>query len=107
MHFQDRTNAAPAQAPAVRPTARCAYWVRGLPGPQKRGIGGTLIVVGIAPGDRGHPPAGAHRFSQRSFLAEDGRSRFVVSPVPNCERPGTPGITSYMMWYYMRYETRG
>jgi len=23
--------------------------------------------------------AGAHRFSQRSFLAEDGRSRFVVS----------------------------
>jgi hypothetical protein len=27
-----------------------------LPGPQKRGTGGTLIVVGIAPGDRGHPP---------------------------------------------------
>jgi hypothetical protein len=27
--------------------------------------------------------AGAHRFSQRSFLAEDGRSRFVVSKVSN------------------------
>ena len=27
-----------------------------LPGPQKRGTGGTLIVVGIAPGDWGHPP---------------------------------------------------
>jgi len=34
--------------------------------------------------------AGAHRFSQRSFLAEDGRSRFVVSPVPKSEGPGPP-----------------
>jgi hypothetical protein len=37
----------------------------------------TLIVVGIAPGDRGHPP-------------EDERSRFVVSPVPKSEGPGAP-----------------
>jgi hypothetical protein len=36
--------------------------------------------------------AGAHRFSQRSFLAEDGRSRFVVShPFAKCMKDGEPG----------------
>jgi len=30
--------------------------VRGIPGPQMRGTWGTLIMVGIAPGDRDHPP---------------------------------------------------
>ena len=50
-------NSGIAEAPAVRqPLALRSHGVRGLPGPQQRATGGTLIVVGIAPGDRGHPP---------------------------------------------------
>jgi len=42
--------------------------------------------------------AGAHRFSQRSFLAEDRRSKFVVAPVPKSEGPGAPSA-----WFEKSY----
>ena len=41
----------------MRHPPTCLVEVHRLPGPQKRGTGATLIVVGIEPRDRGHPPA--------------------------------------------------
>jgi hypothetical protein len=40
----------------MRHPPTCLVEVHRLPGPQKRGTGATLIVVGIELRDRGHPP---------------------------------------------------
>ena len=47
--------------------------VRGLPGPQLRGTGGTLIVFSIEPRDRSHPPSfdGSPRCGANNPLQEE------------------------------------
>jgi hypothetical protein len=63
----------------------------GIPGPQVRGTGGTLICGLQSLQDRGHPPA----FFRIYRDLGSGLLRPVESRVPKCEGPGAPSSVVY------------
>jgi hypothetical protein len=59
-----------------------------IPGPQKRGTGGTLILVGKDQRDRGRTPRAFH--TSRAYFNSRRLEEVLTSPVPKSEGPGAP-----------------